>query len=252
MWSTCLYVMLLATHAYVAPLQPHGRLTGAVVVGSASVDVSSYKVNDLLQQIKDLKEDKADLRSARASLEQAKDEVIALLKEEKTNLQKDLFQANIKAMAVTDTRFLLEVCSKSIYKGVSTTIATQELAKQVLDPQDLSAKKLTVKAQGWLKELTGATKLDKDLERNVCKLFSGLYTNLSLDHHHRKGVPTDDPGMYIGGKHLPVRLCVAILILEGQDNGVFDPEPIYFCDDSYNPQFELSRGHINEFKSKSS
>jgi len=147
-------------------------------------------------------------------------------------------------------RFLLEVSCKSVFKGVTATAATKALAKKVLDPQDFTARKLqlNVDAQDWLKLLLGENTSEhvyKDAEQKVCKELPGLYSTLNLDfHHHRAGVPTDDPGMYIGGKPFPVRAAVAILVLEAQKREVFDIEPIYFCNDQFIPEFQLSRGVI--------
>jgi len=267
--------VIAATTACVTPLQRHGRLAGAVAVrsASASIDSSSYNVKDLLLQISELKQDKVsaekdkeDLRQARALAEQAmllvekaKDELkeanektITLLEEDKEKLQRDLFEAKIKAMALTDMRFLLEVSCKSVFKGVTATAATQSLAKEVLNPQNLTATKLQLydDAKGWLKLLMGKNTSDtlyKDEEQRVCKQFPGLYSILSADFHQRRpGVSTDDPGMYIGGKPFSVRAAVAILVLEAQKREVFDIEPIYFCDDQFIPKFQLSRGVITK------
>mmetsp|Transcript_14845 Transcript_14845/g.48427 ORF Transcript_14845/g.48427 Transcript_14845/m.48427 type:complete len:261 (-) Transcript_14845:294-1076(-) len=256
MWSTVVRSAVRVARPQVVRQVPRFIVNEAL--GTMDADVSSYNVKDLRLQIKDLKEDKVDLRSARreamaslekalASVELSKDKLIQNLEEQKADLKKDLFEANIKAMAVTDTRFLLEVAAKSRYKGVSATAATQELAKLVLEPPDLTSRKLYGDAQDWLKDLKGDSTLDTNDERNVCKLFAELFTNLSLDHHHQNGLPGEDPGMYIGGKHFPVRAAVAILVLEAQKQGAFDLEPIYFCDDTYNPQFKLSGGQISKF-----
>jgi len=253
--------VIAATTACVTPLQRHGRLAGAVAVrsASASIDSSSYNVKDLLLQISELKQDKVsaekdkeDLRQARALLEKANEKTITLLEEDKEKLQRDLFEAKIKAMALTDMRFLLEVACKSVFKGVTATAATQSLAKEVVNPQNLTATKLQLydDAQDWLKFLLGkntSDTLEKSEEQQVCRQLPGLYSLLSADFHQRRaGVSTDDPGMYIGGKPFSVRAAVAILVLEAQKREVFDIEPIYFCDDQFIPKFQLSRGVITK------
>eukprot|EP00635_Sarcinochrysidales_sp_CCMP3193_P002569 CAMPEP_0118889024 /NCGR_PEP_ID=MMETSP1166-20130328/145_1 /TAXON_ID=1104430 /ORGANISM="Chrysoreinhardia sp, Strain CCMP3193" /LENGTH=112 /DNA_ID=CAMNT_0006827607 /DNA_START=61 /DNA_END=395 /DNA_ORIENTATION=+ len=112
MWSTVVRSAVRVARPQVVRQVPRFIVNEAL--GTMDADVSSYNVKDLRLQIKDLKEDKVDLRSARreamaslekamASMELSKDKLIQNLEEQKADLKKDLFEANIKAMAVTDT-----------------------------------------------------------------------------------------------------------------------------------------------------